>query len=168
MKPAQKQNTAIVFVIFIVSLITVNLHPQATPDKNTSIKKINNSLQNIKSDSSRNNRHEEISANGIVVDETQSKWGKDFYEYFYNIWPFPEKAEDYTIVVVEKPLPGLGTVLSIKFNDEEIFQQFAQPKLESIQEIAEYAAEYTLSYLQNYELIIRELQGNDMKGTGIY
>lgn len=168
MKPAQKQNTAYVFAIFLISLITVDLYPQTPPVKKNYIKEINNSKQNIKTDSTRINRYEEITSNGIVVDETQSKWGKDFYEYFYNIWPFPEKAEDYTIVVIEKPLPGLGTVLSIKFNDEEIFQQFAQPKLESIQEIAEYAAEYTLNYLQNYELIIKELQGNDMKGTGIY
>lgn len=168
MNPVQNYIAMYLFVLFVASLMQVNLYSQDPPSKKSSKTEINNNKQNIKADTIRNSRPEEANSNGIVVDETQSKWGKDFYEYFYNIWPFPERTEEYTIVVVEKPLPGLGTVLSIKFNDEEIFQQFAQPKLESIQEIAEFAAEYTFNYLQNYELIIKELQGNDMKGTGIY
>lgn len=110
----------------------------------------------------------DLELQGMVVDETQSKIGKDFFDLFFKYWQSPDEARNLTITITEKPLPRLGSQVTIMIDDNEIISQFLQPKYEVIEEIAEYCVEYTYSYIQNYELIMKELQGNDMKGTGIF
>jgi len=111
---------------------------------------------------------EDIEFQGFIVDETQSKWGKDFYEFFYNQLITKPNLTNFTIVISEKAMPRLGSQISIKVSDNEIFQQFIQPKQENIEEMAQYGVELTMNYIQNYEEIEKSLQSNDMKGTGIF
>jgi len=105
---------------------------------------------------------------GLIVDETQTKLGHDFYEIFYANWQPPEVSVAYTIVISEKPVPRSGTQVSITINDVNVFDNFLQPKYDAIEEVALYAVEYTGNYLSNFEAIQQDLQGNDMVGSGIF
>ncbi len=127
--------------------------------KNLVIKK-NTQLQNPES--------EDIGLGGLVVDETFSKIGHDFYDLFYSQWESPKNVNDYTITISEKPLPQLGTQITILVNDTPVFRKFIQPRYELIQEMAQQGLEISYSYLQNYDKIQKELQGDDMQGTGIF
>ena len=105
---------------------------------------------------------------GLVIDHTQSKWGRDFVDLFNKSFDPPEKFNDYTIVIEEKPLPQFGTLILMKVNGNYVYQRFIQPRYQTIKLNAEQASGIALQYLANYQQIQKDLQGEDLKGTGIY
>ncbi len=115
-------------------------------------------------------KHKEVDLEieGLVVDQTQSKLGRDFYDAFFTQWSAPPSARNYTIVISEKPIAQSGTIIMLRINDEDVFDNILQPRLESIEEAAAAALETAYGYLENYELIQQELQGDDMQGSGIF
>ncbi|HEY6907214.1 MAG TPA: CsgE family curli-type amyloid fiber assembly protein [Ignavibacteriaceae bacterium] len=114
------------------------------------------------------NTVKDIEVEGLIVDQTQTKIGHDFYDLFFANWQPPENQGDYTIVISEKPFPQSGTQIIIKINDNEIFQQILQPRSDAIEAVAQYGVEICGSYIQNYEAIQKQLAGDDMKGSGIF
>jgi len=127
-----------------------------------------NNLVNNNNTQLQNHESEDFGLGGLVVDETFSKIGHDFYDLFYSNWESPKNVKDYTITISEKPLPQLGTQITIKVNDTPVFQRFIQPRYEIIQEMAQQGLAVSYSYLENYKKIQKELQGEDMSGTGIF
>lgn len=109
-----------------------------------------------------------LEINGLLVDETQSKTAKEFYDMFYNQWTIPELAFQYSIIFSEKPMPRFGTLITIKINEQQIFQNFVQPRYERIEEMVELALRKTLLYLENYQQIQEELKVEELDGNGIY
>ncbi len=109
-----------------------------------------------------------LELSGLVVDETQTKIGRDFYEYFYSNWSAPGGVTEYTIVISEKPLPQRGTQVTVTVNDLVVHQAFLQPRLEVIEENVITALQRTGMFLKNYREVVRSLQGDDMEGTGIF
>ncbi len=111
---------------------------------------------------------DDMEIEAIIIDETITKLGHDFYDDFYSLWEAPDTIKNYSITIQEKPLPQLGTQISISVNEIEIFRQFIQPRSEIVDEMAKYAVQLASEYVQNYATIQAELQGDDMKGTGIF
>jgi curli production assembly/transport component CsgE len=111
---------------------------------------------------------ESLAIGGLVIDHTQSKWGRDFVDLFNKSFDPPQQINDYTIVIEEKPLPQFGTLILMKVNGNYIFQRFIQPRYHTIKVNAEQATGIALQYLANYQQIQKDLQGDDLKGTGIY
>ncbi len=105
---------------------------------------------------------------GLIVDATQTKIGRDFYEIFYNNWAPDEKLPKLSIVISERPLPRLGTQIAVAIEDYEVFRQFVQPRYDVIEAYAQYAIQTALQYLENYDSIQKQLQGDDLMGSGIY
>ena len=110
----------------------------------------------------------DIEFEGLIVDATQTKIGRDFYEIFYNTWDPNEKLPKLSIVISEKPLPRLGTQVAVMVDDHEVFRRFVQPRYDVIEAYAQYAIQLSLQYLENYEVIQKQLQGEDLMGSGIY
>ncbi len=86
---------------------------------------------------------------GLVVDETRSKLGRDFYDLFYSTWQAPGGAVNYTVTVQERPAPGMGTFVVVRVNDEISFQARLQPRYEFIGRAAEAAVYYVRRRLRN-------------------
>ena len=105
---------------------------------------------------------------GLIIDETISKIGRDFSEYFFTNWQRPAKQLEYTILIQEKPLPSNGSQILIYVDDYLVFQNFVQPRIDVIEEYANYGIYMVNTYLENYEMIQQQLQGDDLSGTGIY
>ncbi len=76
---------------------------------------------------------------GLVVDETMTKWGRDFYDVFYATWEAPESAVNFMITIREQPLPSMGTGITLILDNEIIFQARLQPRYEMIERVAEQA-----------------------------
>lgn len=85
---------------------------------------------------------------GMVLDETISKIGRDFYNVFYQYWSAPEEAYNYTITITEKPAPSLGTIVSVKINDTYTYQSRLQPRFQMIEDAGKDAVRYSYSYLK--------------------
>ena len=124
------------------------------------------SAQDMKADLSAEAVVAEI--NGLVVDETITKVGRDFYEVFYSKWEAPPSEMSYTIFIKELPLPGQGSQVTIYMDDTELFTQPVQPRYDVIEAVAEYAVDLVSSYVINYESLSQQLGNEDQRGSGIF
>ena len=106
--------------------------------------------------------------NGLVVDETITKAGRDFYEVFYGQWEAPASILSYTITIKELPLPGRGSQVMIYMDDTEIFNQAVPPRYEVVEEVAAYAVDLVSHYVANYESMSQQLGNEDQQGSGIF
>ena len=111
--------------------------------------------------------------NGLVVDETITKVGRDFYEVFYSKWEAPRSdaspgQRSYTIFIKELPQIGQGSLVSIYMDDTELFSQPVQPRYEVIEALAEYAVSLVSNYVANYESLVEQLGNEDQQGSGIF
>jgi len=71
----------------------------------------------------------DLEIDGLLIDETKTKSGRDFYEYFYKDWTAPVGVKNYTIYIIEKPYRLNNTIIEIKINETLVFQQFLQEEL---------------------------------------
>jgi len=85
---------------------------------------------------------------GMVIDETRSKIGRDFYDVFYQYWQAPPNASQFTITISELPVQGMGSLIYVKVNDTETFRHRLQPRYDIIQEAARFAVRLTYNYLE--------------------
>lgn len=110
----------------------------------------------------------EIEIDGLLVDNTKTKIGRDFYDLFYANWEPPVDAKNYTITILEKPFRLTSTLIVVSINDNVVYQAILQPRQEIVEQLSEQAAAVTINYLENYEEIMRQLNGEDQAGTGIF
>jgi curli production assembly/transport component CsgE len=105
---------------------------------------------------------------GLVVDETLTKVGRDFYDIFYSNWEAPPKVNNYSVSIKERPLRGRGFQIVIDVNGTEINEMNLQPQYEMIAEAALQGVYITLDYLSNDENLKEQLDIDGQKGTSLY
>ena len=110
----------------------------------------------------------DIEIDGLLFDETKTKNGREFYTCFYTAWEAPPGAKNYAIFISEKPYRLTTTLIEIRINEILVFQNFLQPKTEAIEQLTSQAVTQTQMYLANYEEVMRQLEGKDQSGSGIY
>lgn len=110
----------------------------------------------------------DLEIEGLVVDATTTKVGRDFYDIFYSKWEPDINLPSLSIIVSERPLPNRGSQVMVIIEDNVIFQNFVQPGYDALEENAGLAIQLAESYLQNYEATQTQLQGEDLAGSGIY
>ena len=109
-----------------------------------------------------------LEIDGLIVKETRTKHGGDFYDHFYRNWEAPPNARNFTIYIKELPYRLNMTLVTVRINDNEIFRSVLQPRREIIIQLADYALTRAEEFLVNYEDIMKQLGGEDQTGTGIY
>ncbi len=119
-------------------------------------------------DQGKDPKDDDFVLNNLVMDETLSKMGHDFYRVFYDNWDPPKTDRNFTIYINERPSPGMGNIIQVKINYEEIFKRRISPKPEYIRQVAQMAVKQSENYIVHYQKIKQQLEGEDMKGTGIY
>lgn len=110
----------------------------------------------------------EIEIDGLLVDDTKTKIGKEFYDLFYGSWVAPQGAKNYTITISEKPFRLTSTLIVVSINDTPVYQSILQPRQDIVEGLSIDALATTQSYLANYEEIMKQLNGDDMTGSGIF
>lgn len=110
----------------------------------------------------------DLEIDGLLVDNTKTKVGRDFYDLFYASWEAPEQAKNYTITIQEKPFRLTSTLIVVLINDNVVYQSVLQPRQNIVEELSQQAIAFTYNYLQNYEEIMQQLNGEDQEGTGIF
>ncbi|MGY6744157.1 MAG: CsgE family curli-type amyloid fiber assembly protein [Cecembia sp.] len=113
-------------------------------------------------------RDADLEIDGLLIDETKTKSGRDFFDFFYRDWEAPEDAKNYSIFVVERPFRANQTLIEVLINETLVYQTFLQPRLDYIEEIVGDSIAITQMYLARYEELIRELDGDDRRGSGIF
>jgi hypothetical protein len=157
----------------------------------------------------------EQSAESLLLDNTRSKTGRDFYDAFYRAYqdlapnggspaingglplgqppisgalapgatgatpgdtvqvaltkPLEFELNLFLIAVDELPAnSGIGSIISITVNDELLFQQIVQNRIDTIEELAIYAAQVVREYVDTYAETQRQLDSDDQRGSGVY
>lgn len=104
----------------------------------------------------------------FIFNETITKLGNDFHYLFFQSWQNPTQIEGLSIYVQERPMPGMGGLVMIKVEDRIVFQAMLRPNMEQIRQAAANAVERVRNYFMNYQQIQEQLDGDDLKGTGIF
>lgn len=110
----------------------------------------------------------EIEIDGLLVDDTKTKSGKDFYDLFYGGWEAPQGAKNYSITISEKPFRLTSTLIIVSINENVVYQSVLQPRQEIIESQSEEAILLTQDYLANYEEIMKQINGEDLTGSGMF
>ena len=112
----------------------------------------------------------EMDIDRLIVNETITKAGNDFHEMFFTQWLWPEALSDeaFIVVISERPFRGIFTQIRISINDLLVFESFLQPKYDQVENLSSWAVEQVSNYILHYQDILRQLEGEDLAGTGIY
>jgi len=159
------QNLAAIFLSFFLWMPFVN---QKDSIKTKPVpKSLKNLFEQVISQPQKSTEPE-IEIDGLLVDDTKTKTGKDFYDLFYSGWIAPEEAKNYTITISEKPFRLTSTLIVVSINDTPVYQSILQPRQDIVEGLSIDAISTTQSYLANYEEIMKQLNGDDMAGSGIF
>lgn len=109
-----------------------------------------------------------LEMNGLVIDETITKIGRDFYDLFYTHWEAPISKVDYTLFIKEQPQPGRGTRITILFKETELMSQMIQPRPELLLAVASRAVQLAQYQILHYEQMSQQLENEDQYGSGIF
>ena len=127
----------------------------------------------------------------LLLDNTRSKIGRDFYEAFFRHYAELPKAVNpllalgdttakvtpnleldinaFIITIEELPAFGVGTsIISVSLNDQLLWQNYIQARQDILESYAFNAAELINQYVVNYQEVQRSLESDDQKGSGIF
>ena len=114
----------------------------------------------------------EVEIDGLIIDQTQTRIGQEFYQNFVTFWEAPPGIEDYNIVIVEMANPTWGSWIWIEVgglvSKEIVYRETLKPRLEEIEETAKKGVEVVREYLYRLIEYGKEVTEKDMSGTGIY
>ncbi|KXN98754.1 hypothetical protein LS48_09340 [Aequorivita aquimaris] len=88
---------------------------------------------------------------GLVVENTLTKAGRDFYKYFYSEYFNRGMQTKKNILIEEVPGRMRSTRISVKIDDKLIWQFFSQPKKSFLQSMAIAALDRCIAYLQQLQ-----------------
>lgn len=88
---------------------------------------------------------------GLVIENTITKAGRDFYKYFYSEYYNKGVQTKKNIVIKEVPGKMRTTRVSVKIDDQLVWQFFSQPKKSFLKEMANTALDRCISYLQQLQ-----------------
>ncbi|WP_158447924.1 CsgE family curli-type amyloid fiber assembly protein [Aquimarina longa] len=92
-----------------------------------------------------------IELKGIVVEETKTKPGKDFYELFYASYVLHHIDGNKIVAVVEKLNFGRSTIIQIKIEDTIIHEFIGKPDIEYLEQMSKIGIRKVYTYFKNLE-----------------
>ena len=110
----------------------------------------------------------DMEIDGLIMDETRTKVGRDFYDMFFSIWIAPKKVKNYKVVIKEMVTPGLANEISVLVNESLVFKQKVQPRYDILEQMTKYANQRVVQYLYNDKKMKAQLGGDDQQGSGIF
>jgi len=114
----------------------------------------------------------EVEIDGLIIDQTQTRIGQEFYQNFVTFWEAPLGIEDYNILITEMANPTWGSWIWIEVgglvSKEIVYRETLKPRLEEIEETAKKGVEVVREYLYRLIEYGKEVTEKDMSGTGIY
>jgi len=93
--------------------------------------------------------YEKINFKGIVVDETKTKAGRDFYQLYYSNYLSSSINSEYIITISEAITFGNNTKITIKANDYLIFEFFIRTQYDYLKTMSQTALTMTVRYLEH-------------------
>lgn len=113
----------------------------------------------LRADSLANKRVAEgAESQGLVLDQTITKLGHDFYDRFYNTFEAPVDLLGYTILVAERPARGNSSLVVLTVNDMELLEMPLPTQADQMEEIVAGAVEAAQGFLRESQSVSRQLE----------
>jgi len=103
----------------------------------------------------------------LVIDQTETRIGHEFYWNFVNVWEAPAGIKDYNIFITERASPVWGSWIWIEVGDfvskEIVYQEILKSRSRSkeIEEAAKKGGDYSVlsvSFDSNHQTNQRNVQ----------
>lgn len=106
----------------------------------------------------------DIEISGVfVLDNTRTRAGHDFYDLFFQRVGQLQIPGSFQFLIEEQPARGMMTVITIELNGYLIFQNPLPPRYDQVEQLAAYASQAAINYLQYYEEFQRNLEGENFE-----
>lgn len=92
---------------------------------------------------------EDVELTGLVLEETLTKNGRDFYDKFYSYYSYNEIKGDEVVVIDEMFTFRTRTKIIVKIGDEEINSFFGSSNDEYIDDMARMSVQKVYRYFEN-------------------
>ncbi|QDZ26518.1 CsgE family curli-type amyloid fiber assembly protein [Noviherbaspirillum sp. UKPF54] len=96
---------------------------------------------------------------GVVLDQTVTVVGHEFYQYFAASWRDKETSERYAISVHERPSARLGSQLWVEYAQRRVFQIVLQATRANVKDIGREAADIVFQNVMDIE--VQRLMSHD-------
>lgn len=93
----------------------------------------------------------DIELDGLVLDRTLSRFGKDFVYYYAGYWRDMPATEGVTVVIYEQVYPQAGTYLWLEINQVKIYHTHFGRRYNDVKQMAEQAILHSINELANIE-----------------
>lgn len=89
---------------------------------------------------------EDFVIKGLVIDQTKTKFGRDFFDYFYSAYNLMNEKYPFVTTITEIPSIGRTSIIQIEDRDKLLHSFRVEPKEEYIK----MQVDYTLKRLNQY------------------
>jgi len=110
-------------------------------NENTTAQKTDNAVEELSNDG--------IELKGIVTEETKTKPGKDFYDFFYTSYSLSQINGSKVVGVYEKLSFGRSTIIQVKIEDVVIHEFIGKPDLEYLEQMTKVAIRKVYKYFKD-------------------
>lgn len=93
-----------------------------------------------------------INFKGIVVDETKTKAGRDFYQLYYSNYLSSTINSEQIIAITESITLGNNTKITIKTNQSTIFEFFVRTQYDYLKSMSNTALTMTIRHLEQLKI----------------
>ncbi len=106
----------------------------------------------------------EIQIGHLILDQTQTRVGHEFYERFASLWEVSGQAADSEIIITEQASPRWGSSIFIEVYSNRVYETVLQRQHREMDEMVREGVEATQRYLVRLQLM-RQLQGQIFNET---
>jgi len=97
----------------------------------------------------------DFSIKGIVVNNAITKIGKDFNDYFYQLYNSSGKKYPFIITINEKPYFGRSSIISVMVDDKKINEFYAKPDEDYLKSNASVALQRLSLFAKQRKMLYR-------------
>ncbi|RYV02890.1 curli production assembly protein CsgE [Shewanella sp. OPT22] len=105
--------------------------------------------------------NQEIEIDGLVIDRTLTRFGKDFNFYYSSYWREIPHTQGYNVIIHETVFPQAGTLLTLEINNQKIYRTHFGRRMSSVEDRAKQAILMTIDYLAKIKA--NELTGGNTR-----
>lgn len=129
----------------------------------------NQPVQKTKIDKVSSPFFEDAEIGGLIIDESRTKLGRDFYEQFFNKWIAPNGVGDSFIIKI-KELPSFGRVsrISVEVNNVVLMTPSISPNVQQLEANVNASIRGVRRFLVQRLQMGKDIENEDQIGTGIY
>ncbi|GAA0725318.1 hypothetical protein GCM10009430_30770 [Aquimarina litoralis] len=94
---------------------------------------------------------------GIVIEETKTKPGKDFYDFFYTSYTLNRINGSKIVGVYEKLSFGRSTIIQVKIEDKVIHEFLGKPDIEYLEQMSKISIRRVYKYFKDLKKQKRDI-----------